>query len=254
MNDLEEIRHWKDVLNGLSWYQIRKACKPYSFYKELSEDIDTLILKNTIEEDKNHSVPLEKVKPEIMRIFGLQDWQFEISKGKNGIEIAIITPNIGQNCDYVEKEMNEFGYFLSRSGNIEAYGIEWAVLRFEPKFQDRINNIVRNCGILFHVTPIKNLASIMAQGLKPSSSNKMFKYPGRIYFLMGNVRHTDIIKTAKILSKYEGGGDEYYLLTISVKEIPNNVDFYYDPNLTDSVYTTKKIPRQAISNVEKLRL
>ena len=87
----------------------------------------------------------------------------------------------------------------------------------------------------------------MKNGLTPKTNNKKFSYPDRIYFFLREPDTEDCLwlmkqfykseiesfKNGRIKRVYNG---TYTLLKIDT-ELVKNVDFSYDPNTYESIYT-----------------
>lgn len=203
-------------------------------------------------ENAKFTEPLEKVKPIIEKKYGLKDWQFEIRKAYNNIEIAIIAPEIDKNVELITDDMNQFGYFLGFSETVTYEGMKWVRMQFEPRFQNEINDVVRKYHQIYHITPTYNLENIKRIGLIPSSKREGFSYPNRIFFIKGDTSFEEIAFIGQQLSdknSNEKNDGKYSLLVIDTKNIPTDVNFFLDPNYGHGIFTEQPIPPSAIKSI-----
>lgn len=165
--------------------------------------------------------------------------------GENGVQdFEIITADIERNREIIEKDMSLCGYYLAyeeknKNGQV--------TMQFEPRFQNKINEIVHQKQYIYHLTPTVNVGKIMMYGLTPKTKNKKFQYPSRVYFFLNKPNK----QTCKSLIRQFNGFssmhfNDYTLLKVEVKQV-QDCNFYYDINAQDCVYTKENIPKQAIS-------
>ena len=89
----------------------------------------------------------------------------------------------------------------------------------------------------------------------PKSKNPEFSYSERVYVYCSHRPYNELqyLKTYRSkhnTSKLNNG--EYYLLTIDVNKIPNNIQFFIDFDSKFAVYTNDCIPANAIKKKKKM--
>ena len=201
-------------------------------------------------EDVKKTIPLKDAKKFLLQKYPLKDWQFQIHKASNNIEIAIVVPQINVNDKQIIKDMEQMGYFYSVAVPFYMYNMPMVRLQFEPLFQDNITNEVKNMNIIYHVTPTSNVNSILLYGFLPSSKNNKFKYPNRVYFIKGNTTPNDIIEVVKMLASASNRNPlDYSIFILNVSSLDNDLEFNYDPNFIHGVFTHDIIDKKYISGV-----
>lgn len=215
--------------------------------------------------------PSERVRNVILRKFGLMDEQVEIRRiSANEGDVDLITIIIPKNStkDYIgdiTHEMETCGYFRSQEMQPYCGGNVYGVLVFEPKYSNNISTKIReSCHYLYHCTDSVNINKILKKGLIPRSNNALFMFPDRIYAFKGDVltqeqieimyqiqmkHNEDISGTKNPIEKLE-----YYLLTIDINKIPQDVKLYSDPLSKGAVFTNDNIPPSAIVDVQPFTL
>ena len=100
-------------------------------------------------------------------------------------------------------------------------------------------------GIFYHITPIKNLKSIMAHGLRPKNGGGIAQWRNsseRLYLsLLPNFRDVEM--------DYFEDENAYVLLKIDLRGVMKNFDFYVDNKYENAVFTYSTIPPQFIERV-----
>lgn len=194
-----------------------------------------------------YSLPLDVVTREIKTKYGLLEWQIGIEKTYHGIEVCILVPKIGDNIPSITKDMDQMGYFFSTECVItDKKGRKWHKIQYEPYSQPNEKNEILSYGNLYHITTLKNIKEILANGLIPQNQNRNFKYPPRVYLISGNASINDIERFAVgfIREKCE---KEYAIISIDVNKLPNDTELYWDPNSHFGVFCDKIIPPDALS-------
>ena len=135
-------------------------------------------------------------------------------------------------------------------------------IQYEPRHQNFINDMVQNEEYIYHLTPTNKVEKIIKYGLTPKTNNKLFKYPERIYFFLHKPSEEDClclmrqfykqelvkVKEDKKYVPYNGG---YTLLAIDTEQI-KTVNFSYDPNAFDAIFTTDNISPNAIEIISQI--
>jgi hypothetical protein len=151
----------------------------------------------------------------------------------------------------VEKILNslkEFDKVKYIEINLEAkYDIELD-MKFAPEF-------------LYHITNSKYIEKIRTIGLVPKTHSKLANHPERIYLAISEeVVRNILIKQLKYAANKNkqdidirtGKEVEWFLITISVKDLPQVQRFFRDPNYDNGIYTLTNIRPQSIEKIEKI--
>ena len=192
---------------------------------------------------------VEYVKNYLFKNLGLKEWQFNERQGANNVQLIMLVGDVEMNIDIITKTMETMGWFqsyITKPQNIN--GISIRCIAFDPIFQDKIKDEVRDkWNYLYHLTPSENIESILLNGIIPSSKNKLFHYPNRVYLLKPTVTHNEVVSlTKRLASQCTNQNGRYALFQIDLNKTPKNVEFSYDPRYQNGVYTYQKIPKNAI--------
>lgn len=244
-------------LSDVTLEDLKNQYIDYSLCADIVENFNNDILKELITESiqLNQTVNINVVKERLKNKYLLNEFQFFIINGSHNIKFAILVADINYNYQMVKSDMESFGYFFSHKQEKYINGMKWLILQFEPAHQETRNDILRNMNYIYHLSPLSNLNSILNNGLVPCCKNKKFSYPDRIFFIMENVTNENIIKLARKLANASQTTNRYYcLLKISVKKIPESVNFYLDPMYDYGLFTEQHIPKEAIIDVVELKI
>lgn len=181
---------------------------------------------------------------------------------KNGNNIIVININAKPKLtDTIIRAMNLYGWFLTRPKNNEITWGRNVKLQFEPKYNTDVGNEIRTTEkYLLHLTQSKNIEKIKLKGIVPSTKNRKFAYPERIYLLRGSTPYPTIYNlTSKLAAVYNQGKEEtvldYSIIRILLSEVPANVRFCIDPNFSEyGIYTMDNIPPAAIIDVNPFKI
>lgn len=207
----------------------------------------TMHLGKNINEGLVMTYPYKVMKRYIMEYFNIPSFIFHDESKQGGVDACAIDIPKGNEKLYqsVENAMNLCGYFKSIEGEFD----DFKRVHFEPKFEE--NKDIGN--FLYHLTYHLNEPKIRKIGLCPRSKNRVFNYPERIYFLTSNATTEEIKSLARMLymthnkpAIKNSNVGMYVILKINTDKLPQDVKFYNDPNLSNSVYTTDNIPPDAI--------
>ena len=180
----------------------------------------------------------------------------QIVKGENDEKVFMIkTGDIDSNQEVIDRDMALCGYFPS---HVEKWKNE-RTIQYEPRHQNTVNDKVHEKKYIYHLTQSQKVSKILRNGLAPKTNNKKFKYPGRVYFFLSepsyekclslmNEFYREELRKNHGLEAYEG---PYTLLKINAEQLVN-VDFSYDPNAEDCVYTYDNIPPKYIEVVAEI--
>ena len=180
----------------------------------------------------------------------------QIIEGDNGEEVFLIkTGDIDANQEVIDRDMALCGYFPSY---VEKTGNE-RTIQYEPRRQNTVNDKVHEKKCVYHLTQSQKVPKILRNGLAPKTNNKKFKYPGRVYFFLSEPSYErclslmdefyrEEMRKNHGLEAYEG---PYTLLKINTEHL-DHVDFFYDPNAEDCVYTYDNIHPKYIEVVTEI--
>lgn len=209
--------------------------------------------------------PVEKVKREIERLYSGQQVKIYIQyQAGDKPNVNILTPkNIGR--DSLEKVMSLCGYTLDA---VYDYDETHDNLQYSPRYPDDLTNKVLNQKYLFHVSPSYTNSEISRIGLVPSSRNKEFKFPGRVYLFLNEwsdgwetnfQTYQDLMYNANLLkmaypqikntkdNRYPNKLLEWTVYVIDTEKLKPNTKFYRDTNwMPQAVFTYDNIPKEAI--------
>jgi hypothetical protein len=149
----------------------------------------------------------------------------------------------------VDKDMSLCGYYPSK---VDVLGNNTQYIIYEPRNQKTINKVVKDKGVIYHLTKASLYKKIEEIGLCPRTGNKRFNYPERVYFLLQKPAPNAVSEIITQLREYDKNrreDDAYVLLKVDTKEL--EVNFFFDPNAADCVYTKENIPPQFISIEEE---
>lgn len=196
--------------------------------------------------------PVYKTIEYVSDALHLQTHMFSIANCHNGAKKIIIKVPLKNGLkDNIDKAMHLCGYYLSNN-NFLSNDKRFLELKYEPKYIDEADYIVRNCDYLYHISPSVYKDKILRKGFVPKSVNSEFNYPSRCYFFLGTLTKKEVKEWIPVFKKYNKKycNTPYSLFTIDVGKIPDNVTFYLDPNLKGGCYTYDNISPSTITSVE----
>lgn len=231
------------------WNEKRGVIENFSYGNPLSIAIHEK--RNFLEEGLIRTYPIEKTRKYIIDLYDFDDSQIEVFSNNKVEKLRVIIPNNENIIDKVKKAMDLCGYFCSVE-NDYPYIDKWIYLNFEPKNQEKVNEYVRTMKKIYHVTSEKNVEKISKIGLSPRFKNPLFSYPERVYLFVEDTPPDDIYSLTKQLKTVKRVEDKHCLLIIDVSKIPENIDFYLDPNYSYGIYTKDNIPPSAILEIYEM--
>ena len=199
----------------------------------------------------------QQVKRSLINRLLLKDWQIQEVNGKNGVRLTILFGELGINHRIIKEQMKSLGWFHSYSLKPKIInGMRVIAMGFDPMYQKPIRNSVRSkWKILFHLSPIENKESILKNGILPKSDNNIFSYPNRVYLLIPSIPQNELTEIADRLRKVRNISlGQYVSFKIDLDKIPDNINFYYDPQYTYGVFCNDAIPPQSIVKVCNIEL
>lgn len=177
---------------------------------------------------------------------------FSIKEEENGAQsIFVIILNRRTIKDNIDKAMHLCGYYCARGAYVNG-DKRFLSLKYEPKYIDDANGLIRKHKYLFHISPIPYKDKILKNGFIPKSNSSLFDYPDRCYFFLDTVSKKTILDWIPTFKTYKSKytKEQYCLYTIDISKINDNVVFYLDPNLKGGVYTMDNIAPNTIINTE----
>ena len=197
---------------------------------------------------------LEDFKHQLFVKYGVVDWQMDVKdytdtgnmnavlqKQFGGI-LEIIIPDISNNLNLINAWMNLHDYVLTyrKIDNYSKVPATLVHLVYIPKDLKGIRaGISDENSKLYHITPTKNVDSILKKGLFPRDRQGLsgIYYEPRLYFITG-YDEEKIREYAATTLAPETTEKDYSLIVIDMKKIPEYVEFYYDPLVgKQSVFT-----------------
>lgn len=208
--------------------------------------------------------PIERVVKSIAKIFNLSTDPDDYGPhgyichnyGENETEvIEAEIPANPKNMAMIDKYMNKYGWFRAS----ETDGKEEGMINvwYEKKFDFDATEIAHENN-LYHICPTVVLDKIMSKGLTPKESSwTTFHNDERVYLFVEEPDDQtfkywchDFKKNKKINSRNTG----FVLLKIDPSKIDKNIKFYYDPRMTDGIYTMDTISPRAITIAKQITL
>lgn len=219
---------------------------------------DDLSLPTVIKEAYGDILPPDSVVHKITRKYKFATSLVNKVEANHSISIYIIVALIGDNVKLIETDMEKMGYFLAYTGDVQnVQDMDFVQLKFEPYCQmqyDETDNIKSQYNTLYHWTPEYNLDEIMVNGLIPSHRNSLFNYPPRTYLMSEDCDDSEMIGLGQKLCLFNKNTDNngvYALLGIDIKDIDEDIRFYFDPNSSIGIYTEQVIPSGNIKEVSR---
>lgn len=232
---------------------LRDILYGFRFDGDISYDGEKLVINESAE---NKTVSPNQVKRELMGKFITFGWQFVVNNTDNGVKIILIYADEGVNGEILCKKMKNMGWFKSYELKpMIRKGITVRSMSFDPMFQKPIDDPKKRWKYLYHLSPKYNEESILKSGLLPSTKNKFFNYPNRIYMLTPNVPIGEIEKLAHNLNLFEKDKDNKDLFTlyrIDTSRLSDDIKLYYDPRSKYGVFSEQPIPRAAITGTKDI--
>ena len=160
--------------------------------------------------------------------------------GENGLYyIELVVHEDEELLNKVKETLGCCGYYMAFS---EEYCHGYVVCGFEKIHEDVT---VLKTNKIYHVTKRENKLKIAREGLVPKAKNKKTYHKERIYFFTKDYGSEGFLSVAKIL--YKGSSSFGYIVYEVDAEKLDGVEFHYDPNTEDGVYTTDNIPPKALT-------
>lgn len=248
------INFVKKYLNSIPKEDKEKSLIYYNWnlYREC---FISLNYNKILNEDIKHSNSIISIKKRLQEEFNINDWQLNIVDLQNHIKgisaeynnknINLIIPKLKENRNIIISILKQEGYYLMQETPSildKDTNINFIMLIFAPLYTDNItDSIIKKYKYLYHITPKSNLTNILSQGLIPIKSDKIIKYPERIYVFLEN----DLNRCrdyALNLYNFNNKNKECVIIKINIEKMKDNIpNFYQDPALYNAYYTDEKI-------------
>lgn len=121
-------------------------------------------------------------------------------------------------------------------------------IRFESKYDDGLyRNDLDVPDYAYHLTPQKNKAKILKNGLYPKTYNRNTRHPERIYLFYNMNKYESLLNSLKINDLKNNNNYKYMLLKI---DMDKNHIIHTDPNYSDGFFMYDNI---CIKNIDILK-
>lgn len=184
------------------------------------------------------------VKQHLCNYLGADPSWCHITTNNNVEMIVLDIPDVGDNINIIDKALDFYGYFKSKTGNL-IWKPGFLRLHYEPKNQEETT---KQMNLLYHITPEKHVQKIQKIGLCPKHKNKYFYYPARIY-LFSDDAPMNYIEGLKAMFSNLNNNDKYVTLTIDRRLLGDNIILHEDPNCEHGYWTEDNIHPDAIINI-----
>lgn len=271
-------KEYTKYLNGLSKQLFIDKSKidfviQMSNYRDYSfEDDDYILTEKLIIEEAKKNEHVSNAKGIIEYISKVYDIpkEFFLVNVPNHIEnityqilpsfwkcpVAMSVPNIKGNVNIVSYEMERHGYIKVAEKKRYCDEYEWIEIIFNPKYQESIRDMLNDVdATLYHYSPDFNDDYIEEYGIIPKDGTRIFKYKHRAFYYLkkeidttkfNNMMKSIIRQRKKMCPEWSGYLTEYIIF---VRDLPVDIDFFWDPNAADCVYTNKTIKFDYITKI-----
>lgn len=220
------------------------------WYGEVKDNIDLSVCDHEYDNFKDPSVlyerkgdilPFDDFAKSIIEKYKFRKNQFVKKEYNNGIGLYVAIYKDNTIAEMLDVDMRMNGYFISKSeekGNV-------VHLFFEPLVQAKVNDIVFERAFIYHYTPYNKVETILKEGLIPMGGenqvNPVYKFPPRVYFTLfennglANSLRNNLVKNGIPTEPH------YMLLKIDIRDLKNDIDFYFDAYCANCVFTPNLI-------------
>lgn len=231
------------------------------FLYESQEDVNIQSIREVFNRLKNYYHIYDKYQFEVLSPNNVSIVNvLKIPKYYEGVGIITLA-NVKKNVDIIIKEFAMSGYKMVREKiKTDNNNREWITLVFNPIKQEPLSTqIRRHCRYVYHSTPVDKYELIEEKGyITPQNAKRVYDYPEpRIYLYTSNPEDDDYINMMKNTTTNRQRKDrnfdgDYYLLEISTRKLPDDMQLFYDPNANNEhfVFVTLPIPITAIKEKE----
>lgn len=239
---------------------LKKAYKDFRLIPTSTYYGDVLHSPTTIKEAVGDILPPDEVVEKICQKYQLPKEMVVKVEHHHNIYVYAIIAVVGKNDKMIESDMSKMGYFMTTKSDTETVnGMTFQILQFEPSSQiqdDITKEVLQENNVLYHWTPSYNLESILKKGLIPSHQNSRFKYPPRTYLIEEKASDKDIYNLGQslcMMNENPNNNGKYVLLSVSTRQLPESVRFYYDANSAIGVYTEQQIPKECLNITQEMQ-
>ena len=222
---------------------IRVFLQGQGYGSDLSDEGE-LILK----EGSNVVMPIKALRKELQKL-GFKQWQIKSEIAYNKVRVVVLYADLAKNTSIIENKMLSCGWTKAHiSDPVLLYGIPVRVMDFDPKEQKPITKQARRYKFLYHWTPYNNLQSVFQTGIEPRNENDFLSYPPKAHLMKGDTPKSEASKLGWMLFNKNNSlmNGRYALLRISMKIVPNDIEFYGDSRFQYGYFTNVVIPPQAL--------
>lgn len=146
------------------------------------------------------------------------------------------------------------GWYVSQVGEPRPWGRGRVCrdLRFEPG----IGVVTRDEDllVLYHVTPARNVPSILAEGIRPGLSRHGYRYPAPRVYLTASA--TEALRIARMFAEGDARRGQaeagYAVVAVERVALPAGTILYDDPESAHGVFCYDAVPAVACSPAEPL--
>lgn len=206
-----------------------------------------------------------QAKQVLSMLIDAKEWQFIDMYGFHDIPllqatyniqdttVALVVPDIKADIDIIKTTMDVNDYYIAMETIFEDETGRWYAMVFEPVFVDEVNDDVKKCEYLLHLTPAVNLESIQVNGFVPKEKDAGLKNPSRVYFFTQDTSYAEMREPIVGMISHDNTRQPdqmYVMIYVSVKKLFRTVPdilFYGDPRTEHGVYTESAIPPECIT-------
>lgn len=216
-------------------------------------------------EDKNVSSAKSTIE-NLIKVYGFDESMFRICSPNNvsfidvrdvpvylEAKTFIIVPDLNNNVEIIEKEMNANGYYKIRESiQKDNQSMRWMRLIFDPIKQDSITEQIKShCSVLYHYSELKNDDNIKKYGILARNEGRVYTYnENRVYLFPEKNIETHKKMMRNIMSNRMKNNPDFdnnlMQYTILVDKLPDDIEFYEDPHGRGCIYTKSNIPVDSI--------
>jgi len=201
-----------------------------------------------LREDTVAPLPVAQLRTELQKL-GFKKWQVKSYVSYNKVRLVILYADIAQNTKIIENEMLTHGWVRAIvSPHTIVHGITLRMMIFDPASQPPITKEARRYQYLYHWTPYGNLQSILQGGIEARNENDFLSYDPKAHLMKGDIPKAAAAKLGWMLYnkniKLKNG--KYALIRITMKNVPNNIDFYGDGHFPYGYFCLETIPPSAL--------
>lgn len=231
----------KDILSIAT--DIRAFMQGQNYDSCITDDGDVII-----NEEAGMTMPIGQLRCELKSL-GFKQWQITSKVVRNRVRIVILYADIAKNSDIIINKMASFGWIKARmSDPVIVHNIPVRAISFDPEVQKSLKDEARRYNYLYHMTPYRNLQSILTNGIEPRSENDYLSYLPKAHLLKGDIPKREVSmlgwKLYRLNKSLTNG--EYAIVRVTTSKIPDNVEFYGDPHFSYGYFAKECIPPSSL--------